>query len=83
MDDFATNHVLQVFVKSPNLVMIRKKSKNNNRKRALWFNKYRTLELEQRKKFPEKTDEEIWLIMYNLTEDQIFLNVETREIFIF
>jgi len=57
--------------------------KINNLKRKLWFNKYRSIELELRKKNKNMTDIEIWVEMYKITNDEIFLFDEIKDIFIF
>lgn len=57
--------------------------KKNNMKRTLWNNKYRKIELKLRKKYPKKTDEEIWLELYKITQDEIFLSKEVTDMFIF
>lgn len=52
-------------------------------KRELWNNKYRNIELKLRKKHKNWSDFEIWAEMYRITNDNIFLSKEARDIFIF
>lgn len=59
------------------------KVKTNNMKRELWHNKYRNIELKLRKKHKNWSDFEIWAEMYRITNDNIFLSKEARDIFIF
>lgn len=59
------------------------KVKQNNMKRELWNNKYRREEIQLRKKYPTLSDEEIWTKMYDLTKDDMFLNKNIIDIFIF
>lgn len=56
---------------------------NNNMKRELWFNKYRSTELKLRKKHPDWNDTKVWAELYKITNDDMFLTKEIRDIFIF
>lgn len=55
----------------------------NNMKRELWHNNFRSIEVKLRRKHPMWDDRRIWAEMYRITNDEIFLTKEVRDIFIF
>lgn len=55
----------------------------NNMKRKLWHNKYRATEVSLRNRNPNWSDEKIWREMYKKTKDEIFLDKNVTDIFIF